>query len=525
MPCPHYDIRIVKRSMRQSAVAAAAYQAGDTLFSEYDQKRKNYSGKKEVIYEEILLPGNAPKEYADRETLWNAVEAEENQWNSQLARRIIMAIPKELSHEEQINLTKEYCKTQFVSKGMIADVAIHDKGDGNPHAHVLLTMRGLDENGRWLPKCRKEYVLDENGNRIRMESGEWKSRRVNTVDWNRQCHAETWRHEWEVAQNAALEKASRPERVSLKSFERQGIAYAPQVHLGPAASAMERKGIRTDFGNLNKEIRFVNRELYSLTRSIKNLQDLITTYVNAISELDMLDNPEEQSLSKVLSLYAEKRKQERSTWSNGADQKGTAGDLKRMASFFVFARQNAIYTVKDLSDYLDRMLQETTGIRNRIRGNERRVSEIDLILKADETVVSLKSLHDEYLRIGWKSKKEKFMENHPELKEYGRAMRTLKKLSPDGKPNRQKLETEKTALQEDNTKLTEELSALLRDLDQAKTARLFIREILPDAIPSKTDGKTSVREALKDNRKKSERIDELTGQFSGQKTARVTERS
>ncbi len=136
MPCPHYDIKIVQRSRRQSAVAAAAYQSGDRLFSEYDQRQKSYSEKQGIVHTEILLPDNAPPEYADRNTLWNAVEAVENQWNSQLARRFIMALPRELSREEQIRLMREYCQAQFVSKGMIADVAIHDKGDGNPHAHI-----------------------------------------------------------------------------------------------------------------------------------------------------------------------------------------------------------------------------------------------------------------------------------------------------------------------------------------------------------------------------------------------------
>ena len=149
MPCPHYDIKIVQRSKRQSAVAAAAYQSGDRLFSEYDQRQKSYSEKQGIVHTEILLPENAPPGYADRNTLWNAVEAVENQWNSQLARRFIMALPRELSREEQIRLMREYCQAQFVSKGMIADFAIHDKGDGNPHAHILLTLRPMDEQGHW----------------------------------------------------------------------------------------------------------------------------------------------------------------------------------------------------------------------------------------------------------------------------------------------------------------------------------------------------------------------------------------
>ena len=164
-PCPHFDLKIVQRSKRQSAVAAAAYQSGERLFSEYDQKQKYYSHKSEIVHTEIMLPPHAPPEYADRNTLWNAAEAIEKQWNSQLARRLVLAIPRDIPPEQQADLIRDYCREFFVSKGMIADFAIHDKGDGNPHAHILFTMRGMDEQGRWLPKSRKVYDLDENGER------------------------------------------------------------------------------------------------------------------------------------------------------------------------------------------------------------------------------------------------------------------------------------------------------------------------------------------------------------------------
>ena len=198
IPCPHFKITIVKRSQGQSAVAGAAYQSGERLFSEYDQKTKFYNKKKELVHAEIMLPSHAPPGYADRATLWNAVEAVENQWNSQLARRIVLAFPVEVPKEQYLSMIKEFCQEQFVSKGMLADFAIHDKGDGNPHAHILLTIRAMDEHGKWLPKARKVYDLDENGERIRLASGNWKCHKENTVDWNDQKYAEVWRHSWEV---------------------------------------------------------------------------------------------------------------------------------------------------------------------------------------------------------------------------------------------------------------------------------------------------------------------------------------
>ena len=157
MPCPHNEITIVQRSQRQSAVAAAAYQSGEKLFCEYDQQVKHYPEKRGIVHNEILLPANAPQKYADRNTLWNAAEAVEKQWNSQLARRWVLTIPREIPPDQYAVLVREFCEQQFVSKGMIADFAIHDPHPPghNPHAHVLLTMRAMDEHGKWLPKSRK----------------------------------------------------------------------------------------------------------------------------------------------------------------------------------------------------------------------------------------------------------------------------------------------------------------------------------------------------------------------------------
>ena len=272
IPCPHFKITIVKRSQGQSAVAGAAYQSGERLFSEYDQRTKFYNKKKELVHAEIMLPSYAPPGYADRATLWNAVEAVENQWNSQLARRIVLAFPVEVPKEQYLPMLKDFCQEQFVSKGMIADFAIHDKGDGNPHAHILLTLRAMDEHGKWLPKARKVYDLDENGERIRLPSGNWKCHKENTVDWNDQKYAEVWRHSWETITNRYLEAAGRPERVDLRSFERQGIQQIPTVHLGPAAHQMEKRGVETFLGNLNRDIRAANSLMQSIRSAIRGLQ-------------------------------------------------------------------------------------------------------------------------------------------------------------------------------------------------------------------------------------------------------------
>ena len=163
----HCNISIVSRGKGKSAVAAAAYRSGEKLTNEWDGMTHDYTRKGGVVHTEIMLPPHAPPSFSDRSTLWNSVELYEKAGNAQLAREIDAALPIELSREEQIRLVREYCSSQFVSRGMCVDYAIHDTGKGNPHCHIMLTMRPLDERGAWAAKSQKEYDLDENGERIK----------------------------------------------------------------------------------------------------------------------------------------------------------------------------------------------------------------------------------------------------------------------------------------------------------------------------------------------------------------------
>ena len=165
--------------------------------------------------------------------------------DSQLAREIETALPRELSGEQQLALVRAYVKDNFVDKGMCADFAIHNKGTGNPHVHIMLTLRPLKENGQWGAKCHKAYNLDENGQRIPDGKGGWKNHREDTTDWNDKENVEIWRAAWAAYTNRALESAGRPERIDHRSYKRQGIDKISSVHLGPAASQMEKRGIRT----------------------------------------------------------------------------------------------------------------------------------------------------------------------------------------------------------------------------------------------------------------------------------------
>ena len=381
MPCPHYDIKIVQRSENESAVAAAAYQSGEKLFSEYDQEQKYYSHKSEIVHKEIMLPPHAPPEYADRNTLWNAAEAIEKQWNSQLARRVILAIPRELSPEQYADLLRDYCREFFISKGMCADFAVHDKGDGNPHAHILLTMRAMDEKGKWLPKSRKVYDLDENGERIRLPSGRWKSHKENTVDWNDQKYAEIWRQGWSDTVNRYLEAAGRTERLDLRSYARQGIDKIPTVHMGAAVAYMEKKGIQTNIGNLNREIKETNRIMQSIRQMVRHLKSWIADLQEKTAAImEALEQAKKPTLPELLYRYLALRQEERTGWTAKGQIKGSVSDFNRIEAALDFLKSKEIATVESLDRHLDEISEKAVSIRDGMKKAEKRIKAIETML-------------------------------------------------------------------------------------------------------------------------------------------------
>lgn len=261
----HINVKVISRSTGRSAVAASAYRSAERFVNEYDGQIHDYSKKTGVVHTEILTPTNAPEWANDRERLWNAVEKVENAVNSQLAREVSVALPKELNRDEQIRLVREYARENFINRGMVADIAIHDKGDGNPHAHIMLTMRPFEQDGTLGAKARKEYILDENGNKTYTEKGNAKSIKVSTTDWDKKETLEQWREAWAAHANTALERAGREERIDHRSLAEQGIDRVPQVHLGPNVVSMERKGIETDRGERYREIAQINAQINELT--------------------------------------------------------------------------------------------------------------------------------------------------------------------------------------------------------------------------------------------------------------------
>ena len=507
MPCPHNEITIVQRSQRQSAVAAAAYQSGEKLFCEYDQQVKHYPEKRGIVHNEILLPPNAPQEYADRNTLWNAAEAVEKQWNSQLARRWVLTIPREIPPDQYAVLVREFCQKQFVSKGMIADFAIHDPHPPghNPHAHVLLTMRAMDEHGKWLPKSRKVYDLDENGERIRLPSGNWKSHKEDTVDWNEQYHAEEWRHGWELVQNKYLELAGSPERVDMRSYERQGLDKIPTVHMGAAVSALERKGIETNIGNLNRDIKAANRMMNAIRSTIQNLRNWIADIVEATKEAFAETEAQAKNTSPDLVIllrdYLNLRKAERSDWSRYGQQKGTTDDLKAVSKAMIYLKEHELFTLEDLDVALQGMSEKSKGINAAMKKASARMKVITGIQNAVADCQTHKAVHDKYLKIGWKARQAAFAESHKdELDSFNKAFRYLKKQGVDLNVNLDSLQAEYDKLKATHTELAGQLATAKEELQPMKDIRYWVSKVLmpeQSEVEKKPEPKHSVTEKIK----------------------------
>ena len=327
----HLEAKIVSRGAGRSAVAAAAYLSCSRMLNEYDGVQHDYTRKQGLGWRQVFLPATAPAEWQDRETLWNAVEETETAKDSRLAREFVAALPIELSREEQIQLLQDFIKEQFVADGMCADAAIHDPypPGHNPHAHILLTVRPLDEKGKWQYKTEKEYLCVKDGEERGFTAAEFKQAQADgwekqyqykvgkkkvymtpsaaqaqgyeriskypkstkygrqnpiTERWNSDEQLVLWRAAWADVANRYLERTGHEERIDHRSHAERGLLERPTVHEGVVARAMEKKGIISERCELNRQIKADNALLRELKAEIKKLAAMIARTVPTIAE-------------------------------------------------------------------------------------------------------------------------------------------------------------------------------------------------------------------------------------------------
>ena len=464
----HFHVTQIKRSAGQSAIASAAYRSGEKLHSEYYGEDSDYTKKGGVICSEILLPPHAPSSFSDRETLWNEVEKAERGKKAQLAYSFDIALQNEFSMQENIELARQFLLEQFVSRGMVVDFAVHspDKEDGgisNPHFHVMCPIRPLDEHGRWGNKQRREYLLDENGERIRDEAGNYAFNAVPTTDWGSPDTLEHWRHAWADLCNQKFAEKELDCRIDHRSYERQGIDQLPTVHEGVTVRAMEAKGIRTDKGDMNRWIRRINSMR-------KNIASMLKELFAAIREINReLKAQKAPDLAEIITDYYSKRNA--GAWSVYAK----VGNLKNMSQLVNYVRENNLHTVADLEARVSSQQEKLDTRSASCKSIEAKLKETTELLRQAQNYADTKPIYDEWYRIKFKGKKDKFKEEHEnELRKYYAAERKLKPHFHDGKLPLTKWRKDITALETEYAAMQTEMEALRDDVRNLRQVTLAV---------------------------------------------------
>ena len=441
----HFSVNIISRGKGKSAVASAAYISGEKIKNEWDGVTHDYTRKQGVISKEIFLPDHAPKEYKDRKTLWNSVELFEKNSNAQLARNFIISLPKELSIEENKKMIEEYIQTNFVKEGMIVDLAIHDEsreGNQNIHAHIMTIVRSINEDGTWGQKSKKEYILDEKGEKILNKNGKPKTRKVELTTWNDKVNVEKWRENFSDLCNKYLERAGAEKRVDHRSFKRQGIKQIPTIHLGASASAMERKGIRTEKGDINREIKKQNELLKNIGNEIKKITSWLVGFKDKLKESykEYKDQSKKQienesglfNLYEYLSFYQEMQENNRAELSFYGKRNKAIYNLKRYASGINYLRENKIKTISDLQGHINTLRSKNSEIYKTIKENSQKIEDLNKCLAYAKTVRKTKATYQEYE--SKKIFKESFYKNNQkEIDQHIRARNLIEEIS--GKKN------------------------------------------------------------------------------------------
>ena len=326
----HLEAKVISRSTGRSAVAASAYMSCSKILNDYDGVLHDFTRKRGLVWEHIFLPENAPQKWQDRSELWNAVERAEKTKDSRLARELVVALPVELNKEQWINLLSEYIQSNFVAEGMCADVAIHDTDGHNPHAHIILTVRPLDDKGKWQYKTEKEYLCKRNGEEKGFTAAEflqakargWEKQyqyyvgkkkaymppseaerqnyeRANkypkstkfgrqnpiTARWNSDEQLVAWREKWAQTTNKYLDEANRSDaHIDHRSHAARGIEEQPTIHEGYVAQNMERRGLIADRCEINRQIKADNALLRELKAAFTKISQAVKNTVPTLAE-------------------------------------------------------------------------------------------------------------------------------------------------------------------------------------------------------------------------------------------------
>ena len=247
----HCSFSVSSRSSGSSSIASAAYREGEKIEDKRTGVIHDYSRKSDVIESMILAPKNAPEFCKNSSDLWNEVERTEKRKDSQLFREVTLALPREQSHEQNKNCVEDYCTKNFTDQGMVAHLSYHESKNENPHVHIMLTMRELNKKGF--------------GQKNR--------------SWNSKENLNNWREDWANTVNKHLEKNMIDQSIDHRSLKGQGLNRIPQIHVGSSAMEMEKRGVKSERGELNREIIVKNLALIK-----ENIQQTITEGIDQFKQ-------------------------------------------------------------------------------------------------------------------------------------------------------------------------------------------------------------------------------------------------
>ena len=450
----HISVSIISRGKGKSAVSAAAYRAGEMITSDYDGRIHNYLRRRGIIHKEIILPKYAPLKYKKRSELWNSAEMIERYKTAQLAREVVIALPVELTREQNIALSREYVQNNFVDAGMCADVCVHDTGEGNPHAHIMLTMRPIEVDGSWGQKSKSV-----NG------------RKIPSVDWSEQSKVEEWRKAWADIQNEYLKKLNLKVKVDHRSYERQGKYQVPTIHLGPSAFRLEKRGIRTVRGEYNRKAQETNKELRQLSARIKREKDNLYS-------LPLVDLPS--------ALDAATRTRD---WGIFRTKWQKTQDLKDIVTILNFITVNKIGNMNHVIDRAEKIYFEHVEVSNRIKAIDHRLNQIDTHKIKIDIYNKHMPLVRKYTSLSKNKKKQDsfYYEHQNEIAEYINAQKYLEVLMKGGKklPIKE-WETEKKKLYSERWHLCDKYYDLRKEIRAVELIRKGADKILGD-IPMERD--------------------------------------
>lgn len=470
----HFSVTQIKRSAGQSAIAAAAYRAGEKLYSDLYGEYSDYTRKRGIVETGILLPPFAPKEFENREKLWNAVEQVERHPQAQLAYSFDFSLQNEFSMKENLEIAREFIQKQFVDRGMIADYAVHlpDKGDAvpNPHVHVLCPIRPLNPDGTWGAKQKRVYRVDDAGNRLLDASGRAQFDAVPTTDWGNVETLERWREVWAEINNEHFAAHGLEARLDHRSYEKQGVDLIPTVHEGPKVREMESRGIRTEKGARNRWIRQLNAMIRRLKTQLRELSDWIT---NAKPEPSVYD---------LLSAHLNQRN--KGAWSFVAKNK----NLKEHSQMVLYLQEHDITTMEEFTAHARQVKEKADPVQAELQRITKQIQRLDAIEKAFDRYQSVKPVFDEWSGIYFKNAKEKYKAAHEkELKTYYACRRQIESyLKENGDLDFDRLWIERGELTEKADRLNQENRPLAEQVATLNRIRKAISSVSdsdwPDAV-------------------------------------------